>query len=334
MSPPVRSLPPEIGRATRIAAAWAVGLALLLVLAVPWLGLSETLGRLARLGPWLAAAVLGLSLLNYALRSLRWQILCRAMAVRLPLGRNTLYYVAGFAFTITPGKLGEVIRLWLLRRDCGAAYERTLGLLVMDRVSDAVPLLALCLVGASRFAGQGWSVAAMAAVVLGGLAVVLRPLWLAGLIKLAYGRLRRAPRLFARALRLLRALQALAAPAVLAQSLTLGLLGWSAEVAGAWLVLHGLGAEVGLAATAFVFAFAMLVGALPLFPGGVGGAEGTMVALLLLLGVDTATALTATALIRLATLGFAVALGFLALPAALHRPGVARPVVPQSGGLH
>jgi uncharacterized protein (TIRG00374 family) len=310
---------PDLARSVRAAALWALGFIALVALALHWLGLEETLARLRQLGPGLAAMVLGLSLVNYGLRSLRWQGLCRAMAIRLPLGRNTLYYLAGFAFTVTPGKLGEVIRLWLLRRDHGAAYERTLGLLVMDRVSDALPLLALCLVGASHFAGQGWSIVAVAAMVLGTTALFLRPRWLALLVKAIYGRLRRAPRLFAGILRLLRTLEALVAPRVFVQALILGLLGWSAEVGGAWLVLKGLGAEIDLAAAAFVFAFGMLVGAIPLFPGGVGGAEGTMVALLLLLGVDTATALTATALIRLATLGFAVVLGFSVLPAALHR---------------
>jgi uncharacterized protein (TIRG00374 family) len=185
------------------------------------------------------------------------------------------------------------------------------------------------LVGASRFAGQVWSIFAAAAIILGSVALLLRPRWLALLVKAIYGRLRRAPRLFAGILRLLRTLQTLVAPQVLVQALTLGLLGWSAEVVGAWLVLHGLGAEVDFAATAFVFAFGMLVGAVPLFPGGVGGAEGAMVALLVLLGINLATALTATGLIRLATLGFAVVLGFFVLPAALRQSGMARPATPQ-----
>ena len=127
------------------------------------------------------------------------------------------------------------------------------------------------------------------------------------------------PRLFAAALRSLRSLQALTRPGVLAMAFGLGLAGWSAEVLATWLVLDGLGADVGLAAAAFVFAFGMLVGGLPIFPGGVGGAEGTMIACLLLLGVDTGTAVTATAVIRLATLGFALALGFAALPLAVRR---------------
>lgn len=333
-------LPPreiELGRHVRLAALWALSFLLLLGLGVSWLGLDEAWAQLARLGPGLVLLVLGLSLVNYGLRTLRWQALCQAVGIDVPLRRNAVYYLTGFAFTITPGKLGEVVRLWLLRRYHGHAYERTLGLLVMDRVTDAVPLLALCLIGASRFTGQAWSVAAMAVLVLTGLGLILRPDWLVPLVKFAYARVRRMKRLFGRVLRLLRTLRALVAPRVLAGALLLGLIGWSAEILGAWLVLEALGAEVGLVATAFVFGFGMLVGGLPLFPGGVGGAEGTMIGLLLLLGVDTTTAIAATAITRLATLGFAVALGFLVLPLSLAwpvRPGPGlRPAsVPWPGG--
>jgi uncharacterized protein (TIRG00374 family) len=313
----------DLRRYVRVGALWALSFVVLIVLAVRWMGVEETLARLGALEPGLVLLVFGLSLGNYLLRSIRWQGLCEALGVNLPFVRNALYYVAGFAFTVTPGKLGEVVRLWLLRRDCGAAYERTLGLLLVDRLTDVVPLLALCLLGASRFAGQRWGLVVAVVLVVVNLVLVARPDWLAAVVKAIYGQLRRAPRLFARALRLLRALQHLVAPKVLARALLLGLAGWSAEVLGAWLILDGLGAQVDLVSVAFVFAFGMLVGGLPLFPGGVGGAEATMVALLLFLGVDTATALTATALIRLATLGFAVALGFLALPVAVARPPLA-----------
>lgn len=323
MTAPAR--PFDLARASRVGALWALAFAVLLAAAISWFGLGEAVERLSRLGPGVVFLALLLSLLNYLLRAVRWQVLCRAMGVHLPFGRNSLYYVAGFAFTITPGKLGEAVRLWLLNRDAGAAYERTLGLLVVDRITDAVPLLALCLVGTSYFAGQGWSVAIATAAVLAGLLLVLRPDWLAAIVKAVYARVRRGKRLFGRALRLVRTLRILVAPRVLARALALGLLGWSAEVVAAWAVLRALGIEIDLAATAFVFAFGMLVGALPLFPGGVGGAEGTMVALLLFLGADTAAAVAGTAVIRLCTLGFAVVLGFAALPFCLHARPANRP---------
>jgi glycosyltransferase 2 family protein len=315
----------DTARLARRAALWAGGVLLLLALALPAFGGRKLGHSLARLDPPLVLGLLGLSLANYALRSLRWHLLSRAAGLRVPFLRNSLYYVAGFAFTVTPGKAGEVVRLWLLRRHHGVPYRRTLGLVAVDRLADAVPLLALCLPGATAFAGQGRSVAAVAAVVLGGSVLALRPGWLAALVKFAYGRLRVRPRSFAAVLRALRSLRALVVPPVLLTALGLGLVGWSAEVLASWLVLHRLGVEISLPAAAAVFGFGMLVGGLPLFPGGVGGAEGAMIGLLVLLGVGLGTAATATAIIRATTLGFALVLGFLVLPlAAWRRSGGSR----------
>ena len=141
------------------------------------------IGRhLARLDPEPVAAIPGRSLANYAVRAVRWQALTRAAGLKVPLARNALYYVAGFAFTVTPGKLGEAVRLWLLRRHHHVPYRRTLGLLAVDRVADAVPLLALCLPGAAGFAGHMLPMAGVAAIVLAGLALLLRTDWLAGLV--------------------------------------------------------------------------------------------------------------------------------------------------------
>ena len=310
----------DVRKLARHAALWTGGFVLLIVLVLPSLGLGDLRSQLVKLDAPLLVAVLGLSLLNYLVRSIRWQALSKAVGLQVPFARNSLYYVTGFAFGITPGKVGELVRLWLLRRHHRAPYERTVALLVMDRVTDGVPLLALCILGSSRVAGHGWSLVLATAIVAVVVTPLLRPGLLVPLVKLVYARVRRRPRLFGGVLRTLRTLRSLVAPRILALALVLGLVGWSAEILGASLVLHRLGANVDLVAVAFIFAFAMLVGSLPLFPGGVGGTEGTMIAVLLLLGTDTATAVTGTAIIRLATLGFAVALGFLALPLALLLP--------------
>jgi uncharacterized protein (TIRG00374 family) len=63
----------------------------------------------------------------------------------------------------------------------------------------------------------------------------------------------------------------------------------------------------------------MLVGALSFLPGGLGGTEASMVALLMLNNVAQSQAVAATVLIRLATLWFAVALGVIALSMAERR---------------
>jgi uncharacterized protein (TIRG00374 family) len=100
----------------------------------------------------------------------------------------------------------------------------------------------------------------------------------------------------------------------MAYAIFLGFFAWSAEGLGLYYVANWMGGEVSLVEGAFIYAFSMLVAALSFLPGGLGGAEVTMIGLLLLNGMDEAQAVACTLFIRLATLWFAVALGLLALP--------------------
>src|SRR5689334_10353818 len=49
-----------------------------------------------------------LSLANYAIRALRWSFYLSRLGHRLTLRAAAITYVAGFAFAISPGKLGEL----------------------------------------------------------------------------------------------------------------------------------------------------------------------------------------------------------------------------------
>ncbi|HET8869797.1 MAG TPA: lysylphosphatidylglycerol synthase domain-containing protein, partial [Aquabacterium sp.] len=55
-------------------------------------------------------AVAGLSLLNYALRVLRWRVYLKQLGHRFSMRFTALSFMAGFAFTLSPGKLGEIVR--------------------------------------------------------------------------------------------------------------------------------------------------------------------------------------------------------------------------------
>ena len=272
---------------------------------------------MARLTPAEVVGLLGLSLVNYGVRTLRWQVYSRRIGLRLPWRHCLLYYFAGFAMTITPGKVGEILRLWLMRRGYGVRYERSASLAVADRLSDIGAMLILCLIGLTAFTGYAWA-AAVVTVVMAGLTIgLLHPGLLVRLVEWVYARIGRAPRLFARARTLLRHLKRLGSWRTYGGTLLLSLIGWFAEVLAFYWVLTLMGAAVSLPQAMFVFVFSMVAGALALLPGGLGGTEVGMVALLTAIGVSFETAVAATAVIRVTTLWFSVALGVAALPLAL-----------------
>jgi uncharacterized membrane protein YbhN (UPF0104 family) len=281
-------------------------------------GLGEIAARLSRLSIGLIAGLLGLSLVNYALRAARWHLYSEHLHLRIPAGMNLLHFIAGFALTTTPGKVGEALRLWLIERCHGHRYERIVPLFLGDRLADMNAVMLLCLAGIAGFPDQRWATA------LAGIGMLLlslslafpRPLIAATTGAYAMGG-RRGRRLFARARAALRQTARLFVPRLLLVAMALSLAGWLAEAYAFHWLLDALGAGLTLLQATFVFTFAVIIGAVSMLPGGLGSAEATMVALLLALGVELETALAATAVIRATTLWFGVALGFLALPAAL-----------------
>jgi uncharacterized protein (TIRG00374 family) len=103
--------------------------------------------------------------------------------------------------------------------------------------------------------------------------------------------------------------------------MVLSVIGWAAECLAFSMLLYAMGAPISPAEASFVFAIAAAIGGVTLLPGGLGGTEATMVALLSSLGVDLSTSLAATLVIRATTLWFSVVLGFMTLPVALRVVG-------------
>jgi uncharacterized protein (TIRG00374 family) len=270
--------------------------------------------------------LLALSLLNYAMRGSRWLLFSRALRLTVPFASNILYYVSGFAMTTTPGKMGEIVRLYLLNRFHGCPYDRTAALLIADRLSDGLATTIVVALTIAAFAKLPAG-AAGAIVFAGALVVVcLWPGLLLHALHAAFARLNRWPRVFVRARRAIRGLQILAHPRIFAAALVMGAIGWTSEGLSFYVLLHALGVALAPAACVFIFAFAMLVGAASILPGGLGSTEATMIGLLSLRGVPFETAVVATGVVRVTTLWFAVSLGLLALPVALSGAGRVRPL--------
>lgn len=265
----------------------------------------------------LVAVLLGLSLCNYAVRAWRWLVLGRFLGIRVPLGSNLAYYLAGYALTSTPGKAGEAIRLWFLKRGHAVPYLRSLPMMLADRVVDLWAVLVLALASMAGFAEYRWQGVVLAAIIVALSIPILFPHRLQPLLDGAYRVAPRQGRLLVRLRRLMRAMGALSSWRTYGLTLVPTIGGWLAEGAALYLLLAHLGAEVGFLNAVFVFSFSMIVGAVSMLPGGLGSTEATMVILLRALGVDLGIALAATAIIRITTLWFAVAIGVALMPVAM-----------------
>jgi uncharacterized protein (TIRG00374 family) len=275
------------------------------------------------IGSWdLVVLAALLSVLNYALRIVRWRAYLARLGHRVPLRFAALTFTAGFAYTVSPGKVGEMVRaryyvpLGIPVSDVAAAFfaERFLDLIAM------IALAALLFSASSTYRGPMLGGAAGAVCVL--LALALLP-WA------AIGEwIRRATRIpkavrtgVAGLAKALASTRTLLSPGLLVSGFLLGLLAWGLEGAGLFL-LGGLfpAAHLSAATAIGIYGVAVLIGGLSLLPGGLGSTEAVMTALLASHGYSVSQALLITLTCRLVTLWLAVLFGWCAIFALRTRP--------------
>lgn len=274
---------------------------------------SEVGRAVTRLDPAWLPVILGLPLLNYFLRFLKWQYFLRRVEVTVPWRRSLSVFVAGFSMTVSPGKFGELLKCYLLRREDGIDVARTSPVVVAERITDLISMIVIALIGAAFLGGRAGLLAAGAGAAFVGMVMVVL------LSQRAFGC---ATRLLCRfrffesrregICRFQDHCNDLLNLRSLVVTVPLGILSWGAEALVLCAVAASLGYSVGPGLALLAHAAGTIAGAVSMIPGGLGLTEITIDGLLTdTLPVHTATAV--TLLMRFATLWFAVLLGLAAL---------------------
>jgi len=255
------------------------------------------------------------SLGNYTLRIVRWQRYLTRLGCAVPLGFSSLAYIAGFAFTVSPGKVGEVARARYYAR-FGIALPDVAGAFFLERLMDLVAMMVLAALITAAVPHYQFAMSCAGAATLLILAVMALLPWptLAQRLSAASQLPRAVQQIAAAAAQALAAARSLLSPGALLGGFALGLAAWGLEGLG-FFALGSIYPAAHLSALTGVgiYAVAVLLGALSFLPGGLGSTEAVMTALLTTQGFSVADALLVTIACRLVTLWLAVALGWAAI---------------------
>lgn len=264
------------------------------------------------------AVALFLAASNYAVRIVRWQYYLRLIGVSVPKTESALVFLAGFVFSVTPGKLGEAFKSLILFESRGISIARTVPVVIAERLTDLIGLVILIALGSLSFK-HGLSITIVSATMVAFLvaACTYRPL--GNFFLGVASRIRFTKRLTAKLREAYDSLYEMTLPAPLLFGTVIATFAWGLECAALYYIIEGLGGYIlAWDATVFAYSTSTIAGAVAMMPGGLGVTEVGMTGLIQALGkgqISPATAAAATILVRVATLWFAVALGFLALGA-------------------
>lgn len=258
---------------------------------------------------------LSLSILNYLLRFLKWHYFLGRVNVRIPLRESFSVFIAGFSMTITPGKLGELLKCYLLRESRGIPVSVTSPVIVAERVTD---LLSMVLIAVSSLlvVDHGGALIAVGAGIVFVAAVMMMLLssrafcFFTGFL-CRIGPLQKHRENFNSFQRNCSTLLDLKSLVV---AVPIGILSWGSEALILCLVSVSLGVDPSLPLGLALLAHSAgtIAGAVSMIPGGLGLTEITIGAILVG-AMPEADAAAATLIMRFSTIWFAVVLGLVML---------------------
>lgn len=254
---------------------------------------------------------LSLSLLNYILRFIRWQMYFFHLGYTLNVITGLDIYFSGFAFTTTPGKAGEAIRSLFLKKH-GIPVPTSMAVLLSERFSDLTAIVLLSCFGMFHYPQARLPIlVTISLIVVFQLTILYRAL--PDKIHTIAQSAKKCSHFLHHIADMIFQVQKCNTYLLLLLTIIISTISWGAEGLAFYLLLQWTGFDLSLNYAVFVYAVSMLAGAVTFLPGGLGGTEGAMISLLLLKGVDLPSAVALTIFIRLTTLWFAVLLGILAL---------------------
>jgi len=248
-----------------------------------WIGVESFRSALAKF-PWaLLPVAMGLSFTNYLIRFVKWERYRKLLGIQLDRRTSFEVYMAGFSMGITPGKMGEVLKSWLIKKINGTPIHHSAPIVIAERVTDLLGYLLLVAIAGlatlPEYQWVFWSVLAVCAVMIA----------LAGsqsFSQLVYRVIKRTPffwRLAPKVQGSFQSTRVLLSPREIVLPTLTSMLSWGCECVGFWLIARAMapGGELSFSFAVFAYAFSAVAGALLiLFPGGIGPTEGFLGSLL------------------------------------------------------
>ena len=265
---------------------------------------------------WWFPVLLLLSFLNYITRFLKWQYYTYILGIEIKPGRSFLIFLSAFIMSVTPGKMGEVLKSYLLKEENGTPISKSAPIVFAERLTDFISIVLLCIVGAYVF-NYGQNLVLITGIVFIGVAVILSFKNFSLNIISYFEKIKFLAKHILKFHIAYESIYNLVKIKPLILATFISIIAWFFECAGFYIVLKIFASEtnieISLLIATFVYTFSTLVGAIAMLPGGVGATEATLTGLLVFLKIPRDISVASTIIIRTATLWFAVFVGIIAV---------------------
>lgn len=274
--------------------------------------ISNVIFAFASFNWFLIPLLLALSLTNYCVRFVKWDYYLNIVDVKIKRIDSFSIFMSGLIMSVTPGKMGELLKSYLVREVAKTPVSKTFPIVFAERITDFIALIFIALFGAYVFnfgrevvIGVGIFFLVIL-VIISNRGIALTIIGLFEKSKFLRKHLESIHNAYESSYRMLR-------PMPLIYMTLLSLVSWSFECLAYHLILINFNLEVSFLWSAFSYGFAIIVGAISMLPGGLGVTEGSLTFMLVRSNFPKNIAVASTFIIRVATLWFAVFVGIFSV---------------------
>jgi glycosyltransferase 2 family protein len=232
------------------------------------------------------------------------------MDILISLRDSILIFTSGLIMSISPGKVGELLKAYLIKEKYQISKSITFSVVLAERIIEFIALIFISLVGVLVY-NFGYSYVAILSIVISILIIIginrnVKSKIINVLTSSSYLKNR------INSIDLLHSsLTKLFTPLLFLKMYLLSLVAWMFEIIGFYIILGNFTDSITLMYTTFVYTLSIIIGAVSMIPGGIGATEGSLTYLLTKFGLSDNIAITSTLLIRISTLWFSVFIGFI-----------------------
>ena len=243
----------------------------------------------------------------------RWVLLLRNLNYNLPHKKNFQIFLSGFALSVTPGKVGELLKSQLLKDSFGIPRKITAPVILVERLYNAVGIVTVSSFGIWFFDFSG-IVILITTCILVVIFVSLRIKKLFLILIQKISKIKFLSKFSDSFSDSYDVVNTSIKPKIFIISSLLSVVYWILESIAVYFILRSFGIDfLELYNVIPAYATSIILGVASLMPAGLGVVEGTLVGLLSIQGLAISTAITLTIFIRIFTIWYSVIVGFVAL---------------------
>ena len=256
--------------------------------------------------------LLFLSLLNYFVRFLKWDYYLNILHVKVKKIDSFAVFMSGLIMSVTPGKMGEVLKSYLVKEISNTPISKTAPIIFVERITDSISLMFIALIGAYVF-NYGRIIVVTVSIFFLFLVIVLSNKKIAMPVLKFFEKSKYLKKHLVSIHSAYESSYQMLRPLPLIYMILLSLVAWSFECWGYHIILVNFGVDVSFLWASFSYAFAIILGAISMLPGGLGATEGSLTFMLVQVGCSKNIAVASTFIVRAVTLWFAIFVGIISV---------------------